>query len=496
MAQTEVIVKNIILSGQTIYSQNDLLAAADFRTGRALSLAELRGLAARIADHYHANGYVLAQAYLPAQTIKNGEVKISILEGRYGKVVLQNDSRLSSQIAQTMINPLRDGEIINTGPLERRLLLLSEIPGVDVHSTLTPGASVGASDLNVRVSPGHFLSGSVDSDNGGNRYTGAYRIGGTLNVNGLTGYGDILILRALTSGDGLKYGRIAYQSQAGQGKVGLAYTLLDYQLGKEFASLRAHGTAKIASIYASYPFIRSRRTSLYGQIGFDDKRFRDTTDAVFSVTRKKSDVFALSVRGNNVDIFGGGGINNYSVTMTHGNLSLQSPTALAADAISAKTNGNFGKIGFSASRLQNIDEVTTAYVGISGQLAWKNLDISEKIELGGANGVRGYPEGEAYADRGYLVTFELRRQLPTFSVFPGRLQLVGLFDLGAVSFNAKPYAAGPNHKTLSSAGVGLNWAGPSNLALKAYYARRLGSTMATSAPDRLGRFWLQLVKYF
>ncbi|WP_318531834.1 ShlB/FhaC/HecB family hemolysin secretion/activation protein, partial [Pseudomonas huaxiensis] len=85
-------------------------------------------------------------------------------------------------------------DAVRSAELERSLLLLSDTPGVEVKSTLKPGASVGATDLLVDVTPGPLLSGSVDADNYGNRYTGEYRLGGTLNVNSPLGLGDRLTL--------------------------------------------------------------------------------------------------------------------------------------------------------------------------------------------------------------------------------------------------------------------------------------------------------------
>lgn len=489
-------IKKITILGSTIFQASTLLAATNFKSDSLLSLTDLRHIAREIENYYHKNGYFAAQTYLPAQEINNGDVRIVVLEGRYGKISLNNHSRLSTNLARDFIKPIHQGDAISTPSLERSLLLLSDVPGIDVHSTLTPGASIGASDLIVDVAPGPLLSGSVDGDNGGNRYTGAYRAGGTLNANGLVGYGDVLTLRVLSSGAGLKYGRIAYQAQAGQGKVGIAYSILDYQLGKEFSGLLAHGTAQIASIYTSYPLIRSRRNNLYGQIAFDRKRFKDQLDSLSSSTGKSSDVLMLSLKGDSIDRFGGGGRNSFYVTFTDGRLGLGDPAELATDAITAKTNGHFSKIGFSASRSQNIDNVTTAFAAINGQLAWNNLDVSEKIELGGASGVRAYPEGEAYGDRGFVLNLEVRRQLPKLPALPGIFQLVGFFDVGTVAFNAKPWTIGTNHKTLAGAGVGLNWAGPGNLAVRVNYARRIGETMATSAPDKSGRFWMQLIKYF
>jgi hypothetical protein len=44
--------------------------------------------------------------------------------------------------------------------------------------------------------------------------------------------------------------------------------------------------------------------------------------------------------------------------------------------------------------------------------------------------------------------------------------------------------------------VGLNWSDTNDFAVRAYYARKLGNEVATSAPDESGRFWIQAIKYF
>ena len=45
-------------------------------------------------------------------------------------------------------------------------------------------------------------------------------------------------------------------------------------------------------------------------------------------------------------------------------------------------------------------------------------------------------------------------------------------------------------------GGGLNWSDTNNYLVRAFYARKLGNDLATSAPDKSGRFWVQAVKYF
>ena len=127
-------------------------------------------------------------------------------------------------------------------------------------------------------------------------------------------------------------------------------------------------------------------------------------------------------------------------------------------------------------------------------MASKNLDISEKIELGGINAVRAYPEGEAYADQGVIATLEGRMDLPRFDAVPGQFQAVVFVDAGSVSLDKQHDQS--SRRNLSGAGVGLNWAAPNNFNVRTYYAHKLGSGVARSAPDRSGRFWIEVVKFF
>ena len=493
----QITVNRLSITGASVYSEAELLAVTDFEPGSVQTLTELRGMAAKIADHYHRNGYFVAQAYLPAQDIKNGAVTIAVIEGRYGKVVLQNRSSLSDGVANRILNGLNSGDIIASAPLESRLLLLSDLPGVSVKSTLIPGAAPGTSDLIVELHPGKTISGSVDADNAGSRYTGEYRVGATVNLNNLAGLGDVASLRVLTSGSGLNYARISYQVPFGKAVVGAAYSYLTYSLGREFESLDANGTAEVATLYGSYSLIRSRNTNLSANLALDAKTFQDRV-GLSSVTDKKVQALTASLTGDHRDNFAGGGVSAYSLAWTTGNLDIETPIVRTIDAATAQSNGHYNKLGFNAMRLQNVTDRVSLYGAISGQLASKNLDVSEKMSLGGMYGVRAYPVGEAYADEGYLLTLEARLLLPKFSQqMPGQMHLIAFVDSGSVRINKNVWdSSTDNRRTLSGGGIGLNWIDPGNFAVRTYYARKIGNEAATSAPDASGRFWIQAVKYF
>ncbi|MBE0625266.1 MAG: ShlB/FhaC/HecB family hemolysin secretion/activation protein [Burkholderiales bacterium] len=495
--QVKVLVNTLHVTGQVQYSEPQLIAITGFSPGSELTLAQLRAMAAKIADYYHLHGYFVAQAYLPAQDIKDGAVTIAVIEGRYGSVTLRNQSKLSDGLANGLLGGLNRGDTIAIEPLENRLLLLSDVPGVNVKSTLVPGTEVGTSDLIVDVSPGKTVNGSVEADNAGDYYTGEYRVGATVNINNLAGRGDVASLRVMTSGSGMSYGRASYQMQFGKATTGIAYSALKYRLGEEFTPLDAHGTAEIASVYGSYPLIRSRNTNLYVLGGFDAKTYQDKIDLFSSVTDKKNDVWWAGLNGNHLDGFGGGGASSYSLTQSFGDLDIETPEALAIDAATARSNGHYQKLAFNVARLQRVSEKVSLYGSVYGQFASKNLDISEKMGMGGPYAVRAYPVGEGYGDEGYVATLEARLLLPKFSAsMPGNMHLVGFADTSTVTRNNNPWAPGDNSRTLSGAGVGFTWADYNNFVVNAYWAWKLGNEAATYAPDKNGRLWVQLVKYF
>lgn len=490
-------VNSLSLTGQTLYSEAELLGATGFIVGQELSLGELQQMAARIAAFYHEKGYFVAQAYLPAQEIEQGAVAIAVVEGRYGDISLRNQSKLTDRQAKSSLQGLNSGEVIESSKLESRLLLLSDTPGVNVRSTLVPGASVGAADLIVDVVPGQTLTGSIDADNAGNYYTGEYRLGATLNINNLAGLGDVATLRVLHGFDGLDYARAAYQMQFGKLTAGVAYSHMEYELGKQFSDLDANGSANVASVFVSYPLLRSRRSNLYAQVGYDYKTFEDRVDVIPLVSDKNINVLMSSLRGDHRDDFGGGGVTAGSLTWSTGALDIETPETRNADALTARTNGHYDKLGMQVMRIQRVTDRVSLYGSVSGQIASKNLDSSEQMSLGGMYGVRAYPQGEAFGDEGYLATLEARLLVAQLSYQQlGQVHLIGFVDGGSVTLHKDPWDGSDNSRTLSGAGVGVNWIDSNNFSAKAYYAQKLGNEDATAAPDSNGRFWVQLVKYF
>lgn len=487
-------VKAIHVSGSSAFPAAELESLVADLVGSEHTLTELVAGAARITAWYRERGYVLARAYLPAQEIKNGVVVINVLEGRLDKQRINNRSRLSDQRANGYLSGIKSGDALQAQPVDRTLLLLGDTPGIGgVRATLQPGASVGTSDLIVELVPSAPYTANVELDNYGNRYTGEYRLGGTLALNSPLNIGDQFTLHALTGGQNLTYVRIAYQIPVGGSglRVGAAYSDIGYRLGKEFVALQSHGTATSGSVFAVYPFIRSQASNLYGTLTWEDKRFGDRTDAPVTTSDKHVQLANFGLAGNHQDALGGAGLTAFDLSLVSGRLNMDA-VSLAADELAARSNGAFTRLSYNFNRLQRLTDSNTLSVALSGQQAGKNLNSSEKFYLGGANTVRAYPQGEASGDQGWLANLELRHG------FNDTLQGVLFYDAGAVTINRNQFAAGANTRNLSGAGAGAN-ASLAGMQIRIYLAWRTGGGLPTSEPATLNRnprLWMQAGKQF
>jgi hemolysin activation/secretion protein len=485
------------VTGASVFTESELVAASGFRPGEELDLSGLQVLAGRITRFYGRHGYFVAQAYVPPQDIQNGAATIAVIEGRYGRIDLNNESRVSDRLARAVLSGLDPGEVVATAPLERRLLLLSDLPGVAVQSTIAPGEAVGTSDLLVTLSPGRRVNFGLEADNAGNPYTGRWRGGGTVYFNEPFGQGDVASLRILSSGSGLTYGRAAYQLRLREATLGVAYAHLDYKFGREFKPLNARGTADVFSLYGSYPIIRSRRTNLSARASYDYRAFEDKIGAIGSSTHERAHVVTLGLAGDHHDRFLGGGWTSFTADLSIGDHHIKSPLVRADDALTARTEGGYQKLWIDVARLQSLAGPLSLYARVRGQLASQNLDSSEKMGLGGAYAVRAYAEGEAYGDEGYVATAELRLSLPPLSErIGGQVTALAFVDQGFIKLNKSPWAPGDNDRALSAAGVGVSWADNRGLLVKLEAAWRLGDERAATVPDRSPRVWFQISKFF
>lgn len=478
-----VSVTRVDLTGNQAFPSAQLLAQLGDYEGKQYDMAGMQGLANQLTRYYHNAGYPFARVYLPAQGLEGGVLRLQVVEGRYGEVKAEGDAALTAR-AQSYLSPLKSGDIIESAPLERAALLLSDLPGVTASPLIRPGQQMGTGDLVVQVDRGDRVNGSVGLDNQGNRYTGQYRANAALSINSPFMLGDQITLRAQRTSEALNYGDVGYSAPLGssglRGRIGYGYT--GYELGKEFSDLDAHGTAKVASAGLSYPLIRSQSRNLTLGIDFMHKKLRDDYRAAEIVQNKFSNSVPIAAQFDVRDGLGGGGLTYGALTWTPGTLKLDGALA-TADALSANTAGHYNKLNLDIARIQAISSRWSLFGRFSGQWTNDNLDSSEDFGLGGPAGVRAYPVGEGYGDRGWLTQLEVRYAAGAVTPF-------AFYDAGRVQISAHPWQAGENFRQVAGAGVGARvavagWRGEATVAW-----RTDGGAPQSDSRDHKPLFWV------
>ena len=489
-------VKAIRIDGNTQFATPALHALVADLEGKTLTLADLEQAAARITDYYQRHGFPLSRAVIPAQSIADGAVRIQVLEARYGAVRVQNGSRVNDALLNATAAPLRSGQPIADRTLDRTLLLLSDIPGIGVNAVLRPGVEVGTSDLDVVTSPAASAAANAALDNYGNRYIGRTRLSGSARVFNPLRRGDTLDIGAVTTGGDMNYARLGYDmlvSGAGT-RVGAGYSYVRYKLGGEFATLGANGTARVASAWIRQPLVRAKEASIYAQLEYDDKRLRDRIDVTDTRTDRRLGDWIATLNGDVRDGFLGGGQTAWSVGWTRGHNRFDDAAAGTADALAAKTRGNFSKWNANLSRTQSLGARNLLVLSAGAQWADANLDSAEKITAGGPSTVRAYDVGAVSGDTGYVGTAELRHDLGALA--GGRWQVSAFVDGARVKINRHPWTDSENTVTLSGAGFGMAWNGPSGWRADLSLSTHIGSVPAALPSPSSVRAWAIVGKGF
>jgi hemolysin activation/secretion protein len=488
------LVNRFQITGNTLFDTATLHALVAEAQGQSITLTQLGELAARITSYYQNNHYPLARAIIPAQTIVAGVVRIKVIEASYGKISLDNRSRVKDALLQATLAPLQSGQVIEETELDHAFRLVSNIPGVVLDTTFKAGEGVGTSDLLVSTTPGPTITGNMIMNNYGSRYTGMANIMGTVNIINPLRHGDVLSVNGLSSGRKMNYASLSYETYLnGQGaRLGGAYSVLSYALGEPLEAV--NGNSRVASLWATHPLLLSRDVNLYARLQFDRLQLRDHIDDTGIKTDRSLDNLELSLTGDARDEFLSGGINTWSLGWTVGRVSFDNADAQVTDAATAGTQGRYSKWNASLTRLQRLSPKSDLYLAFNGQWANGNLDASQKMSVGGPSSVRAYGHSALVGDTVYIATAELRHALG--AAWGGRWSAVAFVDVAHVTVNQKTWVAGTNSTTLSGAGVGVSWAGPEQWLVKASLATSTGAVSTLVAGNASSRVWFEISKGF
>ena len=260
------------------------------------------------------------------------------------------------------------------------------------------------------------------------------------------------------------------------------------------------GDTKVVSLFGSLPLTRSGTANTTLTASLDQKDMKNSLSTL-TLDDRKITMLSLGLNGDRYDSWGGR--LGWSAVLSAGDNDLSGDQGYAAlDDASARTGGGFQKLNLAVSRLSRLDKAGDYQlaVSLSAQLASKNLDNSEKLQLGGPNGIRAYPMGEGLGDDGWLANAEVRTSLGKFA--GADVTLFGFVDAGGIkqykhTWNGALLAGKPNQYTLAGAGVGMKLSYDDKGGVSITVANKLGSNPNQSANNtdadgrnRAARVWV------
>jgi hemolysin activation/secretion protein len=498
-----IVLKEIRFRGVKSFSNDSMQAMVAKFIGIPLQYDDLLDVAYAVENFYKKNNY-LARVMLTQQDITEGVLTLDVMESVLSKVKVEQQLAVLPSTKDHVLALIErqspQGRQFTADTLDRGLSLANEVPGVSVSGSLHQGDEEGETELILKLYKQHSRQAELVADNIGSRATGANRVMGNYSFLNPTGYGDLLSLSTIVT-KGSEYFRGAYSLPVGLDgwRAGLNASAMDYKvIVGDIGVVGAVGKAFTQGLDFVYPFERSPDASSTLTLSAEAKQFNNIMATGNVLSDYDAEVLVAQFSGVDRDFSKASGLLNYSFQVSHGQIRLQDGSSYqATDMTGNRTEGHFNKVRVQMSYLEPWDNKTDWFINFNGQVGNKNLDSSEKFQLGGAMGIRAYPTGEGSGSDGKMINLELRHR------FDNGITLTGFYDWGHVDELHIPNTNNPTLKnSYDLAGFGLSAAYnfKNGVSAKATWATRDGENPNPKIPSGMdqdgsrdrNRFWLQV----
>ena len=449
--------KSVVIENNTVFTKGELETLYKDLIGTQVTVGQLNKTADDITAYYRNKGYILTRAVVPPQEINSGNVKIRIVEGFINEVKIQGDDALNDKILRGYADKIRAEKPLNVENLERYLLLMEDLPGVEARAVLQASPTTpGASDVvvNIKRKP---IEASAIADNRGSRFLGPEQLNLTAAFNNLISQDDQTQFRIVNTPfdiDELFFGEIRHEEQVGSEgtKAIFSGSYIKTHPGYSLEPFDVVGTSYAFSAGLSHPLIRSRRENWFVNT---DATIRDSdlNSLGSGLSHDKTRVLGFATSYDFVDFTSA--INRADFRYARG---LGIATDVEAKPRS-RANGQpvFDKFTTRLSRIQPISGPWSIEARAAGQYSPDPLVASEEFAIGGADFGSAYDSAEITGDSGAAGRIELQFNKAPQQNYLNQYQVYGFYDIGRV-WNHDPIAGSEQAVTsLSSTGLGVRF---------------------------------------
>ena len=388
-------------------------ATVDALSGKRVAVARLYDVANDLEHAYAAAGYFLARVVIPPQKLGDGAtVHLTVIDGVIERIETKDIPERQRSIVMARMAGIVGVHHLTLKEMERRLLLVADLPGLQVRSTLAAGATAGATQL-VLQGTQTYATGTFGFDNRLPASLGTSEISASATLNSAIGLGEQTYFSIDTSPD-VTYPRLRV--------LGGGFVL---PIGDDGFTINPEYTTSIArpiptagapatqgdfqrmSLRASYPLIRSRveNLTLQGLLEWEDETLNPigfTTDLYhddYGAGRLRAIYSFFPEPDLPVQVSG---------TISHGLAGRSATTALPLSRNGA--DPTFTSAYIEANLQYPLPASLVLAVSGRAQTSFGDpLMLSEQFALDGVTALSAFANGTFSVDQGATLRAELRR---------------------------------------------------------------------------------------
>ena len=477
------ILQSVEVTDSTIFKPADFRAAYESYIGKQVTFKDLEDIAEKIKTEYKKRGYLTTTTYIPEQNISSGKVEIRVSEGKMGSLKVEGNKWFASSLIEKYIH-VKKNEVLNIFRMGRDMLRLNQNSDMEVRAVISPGKEPGTTDIVLKVDDHIPYHAGVSFDDQGTRLVGKDRTSLSFRSTNLLGFNDSAfantLMSASSTGEFVSY---AIPIDTYGTRACFDYTAFSMKLGKEYKRFDITGTTQIYTPHISGEIYLSEDFQAGVDTGIEIKSIKKKV-AWKTTTNDQLRQPYVDFDLAKMDTIFGGGQTAFSPRFSFGTANFLGASSLNHPSESRPdTGGFFFRYEQTVKRIQKM--FFDSYVSVRSQFqtASTTLPSSEQIQLGGANTVRGYPEGEYLADIGatlnvewvfpcYIIPKEIK--LP-YAKAPLREQLQPVIFMDMAGGKIKKLAPGERpDRFLMGVGGGLRFSFNRNLFLRLDWAERVG----------------------
>ena len=398
--------QKLVFDPSTVLTKAELDAIAANYVGKDVTVKDLYAVVEKVNDLYAKKGYVTCRAFLLRQTITDGSVKITLVEGKTGAVTIKGNKYTKKKYIINRIQ-LPEGEIANINVLNKDMLRFNATNDMQLRIVMKAGSKPGTTDYELQAYEPQQYSTSVFVDNAGSYSSGQVREGMFYSIKSLTGVRDNFTIGAVRS-KGTKAVSTSYSRPIGRSgtKLNVQYSTNSVRVVKgETADLGVKAHANSVGIGIVQPLVVNDKTR--SELSFDLSRQNSKTDFLTNspfrlqylndTTKEMALGFAMTNYGKSHLFY-----QKHSLIYGRGE----------ADNLSGYENDNYvlyKGTGYYQKAYQHGQAIS-----VRAEAQWSANDgipSARDFYIGGMYSVRGYKENYLGSESGFLISAEFSNPL-------------------------------------------------------------------------------------